>query len=158
MDALSLPYVDRNQNLKDLKDHRHMNRQEMEHLRENAEIAREVIGAHRYELGRSHAEEGPRLLHEFVLRREEDVRLPGKGTSHVHSARPVHPIITIIQWIQASGSAIRNRLSRSAQGGRHKPQKALDGGIPGSFLEPLGRSWSHFVGIYRQKLTRSLEN
>ena len=38
------------------------------------------------------------------------------------------------------------------------PQKALRGGIPGSFLEPLGRSWSHFVGIYRQKLTRSLEN
>jgi hypothetical protein len=35
-----------------------------------------------------------------------------------------------------------------------KPQKALCGGIPGAFLEPLGRSWSHFVGIYRQKLTR----
>ena len=39
-----------------------------------------------------------------------------------------------------------------------EPQKALRGGIPGLFLEPLGRSWSHFVGIYRQKLTRSLEN
>ena len=38
------------------------------------------------------------------------------------------------------------------------PQKAVCGGIPGSFLEPLVRSWSHFVGIYRQKLTRSLEN
>jgi hypothetical protein len=38
------------------------------------------------------------------------------------------------------------------------PQKALCGGIPGSFLEPLARSWSHFVGIYRQKSTRSLGN
>ena len=38
------------------------------------------------------------------------------------------------------------------------PQKALCGGIPCSFLEPFARSWSHFVGIYRQNLTRSLEN
>ena len=38
------------------------------------------------------------------------------------------------------------------------PQKALCGGIPGAVLEPLVRFWSHFVGIYRQKLTRSLEN
>ena len=30
------------------------------------------------------------------------------------------------------------------------PRKPLCGGIPGSFLEPLVRSWSHFVGIYRQ--------
>ena len=38
------------------------------------------------------------------------------------------------------------------------PQRALCGGIPCSFLEPFARSWSHFVGIYRQNLTRSLEN
>ena len=38
------------------------------------------------------------------------------------------------------------------------PQKAVCGGIPCPFLEPLARSWSHFVGIYRQNLTRSLEN
>ena len=38
------------------------------------------------------------------------------------------------------------------------PQKTLCGGIPGAVLEPLVRFWSHFVGIYRQKLTRSLEN
>ena len=41
---------------------------------------------------------------------------------------------------------------------RSAPQKALCGGIPSSFLEPSPRSWSHFVGIYRQNLTRSLEN
>ena len=36
---------------------------------------------------------------------------------------------------------------------RDLPQKALSGGIPGAVLEPLVWSWSHFVGIYRQKLT-----
>jgi hypothetical protein len=30
--------------------------------------------------------------------------------------------------------------------------------IPSSFLEPSLRSWSHFVRIYRQKLTRSSKN
>ena len=38
------------------------------------------------------------------------------------------------------------------------PQKALCGGIPGAVLEPLVRFWSHFVGIYRQNLTRSIKN
>ena len=38
------------------------------------------------------------------------------------------------------------------------PQKAHRGGIPGAVLEPLVRSWSHFVGIYRQKLTKSSKN
>ena len=39
------------------------------------------------------------------------------------------------------------------------PQKALCGGrIPDPYLEPLTRTWSHFVGIYRRKLTRSLKN
>ena len=38
------------------------------------------------------------------------------------------------------------------------PREALRGGIPVSFLKPLCRSWSHFVGIYRQKLTRSQKN
>ena len=36
-----------------------------------------------------------------------------------------------------------------------RPQKALSGGIPCPFLEPSARSWSHFVGIYRQRLTKS---
>jgi len=37
------------------------------------------------------------------------------------------------------------------------PQKALCGGIPDPYLEPLTRSWSHFVGIYCQNLTDSLK-
>ena len=39
-----------------------------------------------------------------------------------------------------------------------RPQKALRGGIPGAVLELLGLSWSHFVGIYRQKFTKSFKN
>ena len=39
-----------------------------------------------------------------------------------------------------------------------EPQKALCGGIPFPFLEPSPRSWSHFVGVYRQILTKSLKN
>ena len=46
----------------------------------------------------------------------------------------------------------------SLDSGREQPQKALGGGIPSSFLEPSPRSWSHFVGIYRQKLTKSSKN
>ena len=38
------------------------------------------------------------------------------------------------------------------------PQKALCGGIPDPYLEPLTRCWSHFVGVYRQILTTSLKN
>ena len=37
------------------------------------------------------------------------------------------------------------------------PRETLRGGIPGAVFEPLVRSWSHFVGIYRQKLTSSLK-
>jgi len=33
------------------------------------------------------------------------------------------------------------------------PTPGPSNAIPGSFLEPLGRSWSHFVGMYRQTLT-----
>ena len=38
------------------------------------------------------------------------------------------------------------------------PHKALRGGIPYPYLEPLTRTWSRFVGIYRQKSTKSYKN
>jgi len=34
--------------------------------------------------------------------RKVDVRLPGKGNSNSHGARPVHLIITMIKWIGTS--------------------------------------------------------
>jgi len=40
-----------------------------------------------------------------------DVRLPGKGDSNSHGARPVHLIITMIKWIRTSRLSINNSLS-----------------------------------------------
>jgi len=40
-----------------------------------------------------------------------DVRLPGKGNSNSHSARPVHLIITMVQWIRTMRLSIKNSLS-----------------------------------------------
>ena len=41
------------------------------------------------------------------------VRLPGKGNSNSHGARPVHLIITIMKWIWTSRLSIKNSLSDS---------------------------------------------
>ena len=43
--------------------------------------------------------------------RKVDVRLPGKGNSNSHGARPVHLIITMIKWIRTSRLSIQNSLS-----------------------------------------------
>jgi len=56
------------------------------------------------------------------------------------------------QWRRCRDSAAHTKGTRSY------PQKALCGGIPCPFLEPLARSWSHCVGIYRQKLTKPSKN
>jgi len=37
--------------------------------------------------------------------RKVDVRLPGKGNSNSHGARPVHLIIPMIKWRSATGPA-----------------------------------------------------
>jgi len=42
--------------------------------------------------------------------RKVDVRLPGKGSSNSHGARPVQTIITMIQWIRTSRLSIQNSL------------------------------------------------
>ena len=41
-------------------------------------------------------------------------RLPGKGNSNSHGARPVHLIITMITWIRTSRLSIRNSLEDEA--------------------------------------------
>jgi len=46
-----------------------------------------------------------------VKTRRVDVRLPGKGNSNSHGARPVHLIITMIRWIPTSRLSIKNSLS-----------------------------------------------
>ena len=40
--------------------------------------------------------------------RQVDVRLPGQGNSSSHGARPIHLIITMIQWIRTSRLSIKN--------------------------------------------------
>jgi len=46
-----------------------------------------------------------------------DVRLHvlGKGNSNSHGARPVHLIITVIEWIRTSRLSIKNSLCRSTE-------------------------------------------
>ena len=43
--------------------------------------------------------------------RKVDVRLPGKGNSNSHGARPVHLIISMIKWTRTSRLSIKNSLS-----------------------------------------------
>ena len=43
--------------------------------------------------------------------RKVDVRLPGKGNSNSHGARPIHLIIAMIKWIRTSRLSIKNSLS-----------------------------------------------
>ena len=40
--------------------------------------------------------------------RKVDARLPGKGNSNSHDARPVHLIITMMRWILTSRLKINN--------------------------------------------------
>ena len=49
--------------------------------------------------------------------RKVDVRLPGKGSSNSHGARPVHLIITI-RWIRTSRLSIKNSLFQGWTGGK----------------------------------------
>jgi len=50
--------------------------------------------------------------------REEVVRrVPGKGNSNSHGARPVHLIISMIKWIRTSRLSIKQYLSRAPSTG-----------------------------------------
>ena len=48
--------------------------------------------------------------------RKVDVRLPGKGNSNSHGARPVHLISTMIKWIRTSRLSIKKTRSATAAG------------------------------------------
>ena len=52
--------------------------------------------------------EKPRLTEDA---RKVDVRLPRKGNSSSHGARPVHLIITMIKWIRTRRLSIKRSLS-----------------------------------------------
>ena len=66
-----------------------------------------------------------------------DVRLPRKGNSNSHGARPVHLIITMIKWIRTSRLSIKNYLS-----GTEDCTQAWQNGngvVPKTALENCGR-------------------
>jgi hypothetical protein len=64
---------------------------------------------------KSHSSNHPVRLRGF---RKIDVRLPGKGDSRSHGARPVQQIISMIKWIRTSRLKLRCSLSRvEGQGG-----------------------------------------
>ena len=56
----------------------------------------------------------------YLERLKVDVRLPGKGNSNPHGARPVHLIITMIKWIRTSRLSIKNSLSLSDEAGQEE--------------------------------------
>ena len=77
----------------------------------------------------------------------------------------MHGDVTRIQCSHANsveraqrGAGSMGRAAWRARRVPMNPQKALCGGIPDPCLEPLTRYWSHFVGVYRQMLTTSLQN
>ena len=87
--------------------------------------------------------------------------LDALGVSVLENAERLSPAMigSLLRALRAAadqGSVPSPTLSLSFS--RSLPQKALCGGIPCPFWEPLARSWSHFVGMYGQNLTRSLEN
>jgi hypothetical protein len=47
-----------------------------------------------------------------TLNRRVCLRLPEKGNSKCHGARPVHLIITMMKWIRTSRLSIKNSLLR----------------------------------------------
>ena len=51
------------------------------------------------------------LSGEVVNTRKVDIRLPGKGDSNSHGAKPVHQIITTIKWIRTRRLSVKNSLS-----------------------------------------------
>ena len=49
--------------------------------------------------------------------RKVDIRLPGKGNSNSHGARPVHLTITMIKWTRTSRLSIKKSLSGAGSRG-----------------------------------------
>ena len=70
----------------------------------------------------------------------QDMRLPGKGNSNSHGARPVHLIITMIKWIRTSRLSIHNSLSKAVRGGTRSEDAASSKAFESSRSGPPGRN------------------
>jgi len=79
---------------------------------------------------------------------EVDARLPGKGNSSSHGARPVHLTITMIKWIRTSRLSIKNSLSR-----KKKTSSAIDSGLWEGRRESRRCSRDTYIQSYITKYT-----
>ena len=68
----------------------------------------------------------------IVQPRKVDVRLPGKGDWNSHGARPVHLIISMIEWIRTSRLSIKCFDFRGGGGGFRIPGSGFRGLCSGS--------------------------
>ena len=75
--------------------------------------------------------DGRRTPQDLCGSRKVNLRLPGKGNSNSHDARPVHLIITMIKWIRTSRLTIKNSLFLQVVDRLGGPRDALP--YPGGF-------------------------
>ena len=87
---------------------------------------------------------GPSVV---VLKRQVDVKLPGKGNPNSHGTKPVHLIIKMMKWIRTSRLSINNSFSlkrhHHRMGGRGKrTSRPLQGHLAHKTPPPpLGPPW-----------------
>jgi len=83
-----------------------------------------------------------------VAARQIDVRLPGKGNSNFHGARPVHLIITMIKWIRTSRFSIKKSLS----GGRYRRTTVVSRDHPLVHISRMDEQALHLGGSIKENL------
>ena len=76
------------------------------------------------------------------------MRLPGKGNSKSHGARPVHLVITMIKWMRASRLSIKNCLSQVAsQTKNNYVTEICSGSEAGSYLRLIDFVYHSTLGL-----------
>ena len=70
--------------------------------------------------------------------RKADVRLPGNGNPNSYDARPVHRIISMMEWIRTSRLSIKDSLSRLSKRGGSKVEDR--GGGPSTSMAHFSSS------------------
>ena len=73
--------------------------------------------------------------------RKVDARLPGKGHSNSRGAKPIHPIITMIECIRTSRLSMTNSLSAFCPLSPHKSQHTKRLVLPGDFEGEVNIGW-----------------
>jgi hypothetical protein len=85
---------------------------------------------------------------EGVGLRKVDARLHGKDDSNSHGARPVHLIISMIEWIRTSGLSIKISLSPGASRPPHQPGYEPARPMVGEVTSPQSPPWGLGLGVW----------